>query len=144
MLSTQKKADILKRWQLTGKFQHVMLHEELVDYNLNLPIRISPVKTQPYVWRSLEDPSIPRHNLAMHIQKDEHKWKRVYERKVKPPGRNYVPLIYKYRWDHEKEKVTRRPEYVESQVLVDNDLERTKLYIEKKEQIGVRRAKLEK
>lgn len=61
ILTLEQKKQNLLEWREKGKAYYVMTHEEICDYNIDLPLRVKPSKLQPYVWRSLEDNDIPRH-----------------------------------------------------------------------------------
>lgn len=68
ILSVEKKRELMVRWFQEGKLYSVMGHDELVDYNLNIPIQVSPDKLQPKIWYM--DEKTPRHRHEIHFSDD--------------------------------------------------------------------------
>lgn len=65
IMTFEEKDKKLREWYESGQIQTIMSHEELSDYNISLPIRTNVNKTQPWIWRTLENPSIPRHQRSL-------------------------------------------------------------------------------
>merc|ERR1711997_227115 len=68
ILSVDKKRELMVRWFQEGKLYSVMGHDELVDYNLNIPIQVAPDKLQPKCWYM--DEKTPRHSHQIHFSDD--------------------------------------------------------------------------
>ena len=68
ILSVDKKRELMVRWFKEGKLYSVMGHDELVDYNLNIPIQVGPDKLQPKCWYM--DEKTPRHSHQIHFSDD--------------------------------------------------------------------------
>lgn len=65
LMNLKEKEQKLREWFECGHIYNVMSHEELSDYNQKLPIKSKHNQTQPWVWRSLENPQIPRHQRSL-------------------------------------------------------------------------------
>lgn len=70
ILTPEEKEKKLREWYESGQILTVMSHEELSDYNTKLGIRSNSIKTQPWVWRTLENPMIPRHQRGLFESKN--------------------------------------------------------------------------
>ena len=70
LMTFQEKNKKLREWFECGHIYNVMSHEELSDYNQKLPIKSKHNQTQPWVWRSLENPQIPRHQRQLFESKN--------------------------------------------------------------------------